>query len=119
MIRSTHRLVLTCLTLVALFASSASAQSPAPSWRAGVAEVSITPAASMWMSGYGGRTAPAEGTQDELMAKAVILEAPDAKGTGKSQVVLITLDLVGIGRSTSLTLCDRLNKKFGFERRQI
>jgi len=104
---------------VSAITSPAVAQLPAPSWRAGVAQTIITPAESMWMSGYGGRSAPAEGTQDELMGKAIVLESPAAKGTGKSQVVLITLDLVGIDRATSVELCDRLKKKFGLERRQI
>jgi neutral ceramidase len=118
MIRTPLRLAFACLALVA-FASSASAQSTPLTWRAGVAETIITPAEPMWMSGYGGRTAPADGTQDELKAKALVLESPAAKGSGKSQVVLITLDLVGIDRATSIELCERLKKKFGFERRQI
>lgn len=120
MIGSSFRLAIASLfALVASFVSAANAQSSAPAWRAGVAEVVITPAEPMWMSGYGGRTAPADGTQDDLKAKALVLESPAAKGSGKSQVVLITLDLVGIDRATSFELCERLKKKFGFERRQI
>ena len=106
------------LTLFAAIGSSAQAQ-PAPTWRAGVAQVVITPAEPMWMSGYGARTAPADGKQDDLMAKAVVLESPASGGTAKSQAVLITLDLVGIDRDTSQELCKRLKKKHGFERRQI
>src|SRR5262245_4720203 len=115
----TNRLAIASLFVIGLLVSSANAQSALPSWRAGVAEVVITPAEPMWMSGYGGRTAPADGMQDDLKAKALVLESPAAKGSGKSQVVLITVDLVGIGRSTSLELCERLKKKFGLERRQI
>jgi len=106
------------LTLFAAIGSSAQAQ-PAPTWRAGVAQVVITPAEPMWMSGYGARTAPADGKQDDLMAKAVVLESPASGGAAKSQAVLITLDLVGIDRDTSQELCERLKKKHGFERRQI
>ncbi|MCE9605847.1 MAG: neutral/alkaline non-lysosomal ceramidase N-terminal domain-containing protein [Planctomycetia bacterium] len=117
-----HRTILTSLVFFSLFASAASGNA-AEAWRAGVAETSITPAEPMWMSGYGARTAPAEGTQDELMAKAVVLESSDAAGASsagrKSRVVLITLDLVGIDRAISLELGRRLHEKFGLERRQI
>lgn len=112
-------IVLASIAFMIACTSQASAQSPVPTWRAGVAEIVITPAEPMWMSGYGGRTAPADGTQDDLKAKALVLESPAPKGNGKSQVVLITLDLVGIGRSTSLEVCARLKQKFGFKRRQI
>jgi hypothetical protein len=35
-------------------------------WKAGVARVKITPAGPLWMSGYGSRTKPAEGTEHDL-----------------------------------------------------
>ena len=83
-------------------------------WKAGVAQKTITPKKLMWMSGYGSRTAPAEGKADDLMAKALVLEDAD-----KTRVVLITLDLVGIDRATSQDICKRLYEKYGFERAQI
>jgi hypothetical protein len=85
-----------------------------PGWRAGVAKTIITPRQSIWMSGYGGRTKPAQGKETELWAKALVLE--DAKG---HKAVLVTLDLVGIGRDIADQVCKRLQGSYGFERAGI
>ncbi|MCA9077076.1 MAG: neutral/alkaline non-lysosomal ceramidase N-terminal domain-containing protein [Planctomycetaceae bacterium] len=83
-------------------------------WRAGVATTVITPEHPMWMSGYASRDHAAEGTLHDLRAKALVLEDP----TGH-QGVLVTLDLIGIDRPTSLDICQQLHDRFGFERDQI
>lgn len=102
------------LTLIAfIFPPNAAAQD-APVWKAGVATTIITPAKPMWMSGYGGRTKPAQGKETELWAKALFLE--DAKGR---KAVLVTLDLVGIGRDVSEAVCKRLQGSYGLERAAI
>ncbi|MFM8253017.1 MAG: neutral/alkaline non-lysosomal ceramidase N-terminal domain-containing protein [Planctomycetota bacterium] len=90
------------------------AANAADTWKAGAARVRITPEQPMWMAGYGGRTAPAEGTTSELWAKALALE--DAAG---ERAVLITLDVVGIDRVLSAQLRDRLAEHYRLERRQI
>ena len=84
------------------------------SWRAGASAVDITPVQPMWMSGYAGRDRPAEGTLTKLWAKALVLEDPRGE-----RVVMVTLDLVGIGREVSLPLRQSLKKEFGLEMRQI
>ncbi len=75
-------------------------------WKAGLATEVITPSQSMWMSGYASRTKPAEGKVHDLWAKALCLEDP----TGK-RAILITLDLVGVGRETSLPIREKIAKK--------
>src|SRR5581483_7616825 len=89
-------------TLLALFglvlASPAFAQEPA--WKGGFAAVNITPEKFMWMSGYASRTAPADGKETDLWAKAMVLQAPDGH-----TLVLVTLDLVGIDRDSSQKMC--------------
>jgi hypothetical protein len=65
----------------------------------------------MWMSGYGGRTKPAEDTLTDLWAKALIVEDP----TGR-RCVLVTLDLVGIGRDLSRAICSDLEKRYRLPR---
>ena len=100
--------------LIAVLVAAVPSLAAAEGWKAGVAETVITPGEFMWMSGYGARTAPADGKNDDLMCKALVLE--DAGG---SRLVLITLDLVGIDRDTSRDVCGRLKEKFGLERRQI
>lgn len=62
-----------------------------PSWKAGLAKIKITPDRRMPMAGYAARKEPAEGTDTDLFAKALVVE--DAKGT---QIVLVTLDLIGV-----------------------
>ncbi len=83
-------------------------------WSAGTAKTIITPEKPMWMAGYGGRTAPADGTETELFAKALLLD----DGNGTSGVV-ITLDVVGIDRGFSIDLCEHLKSEYGLERKQI
>tara|TARA_R110002096_G_scaffold28985_27_gene87566 strand:- start:32 stop:1381 length:1350 start_codon:yes stop_codon:yes gene_type:complete len=80
----------------------------------GAAKTVITSEKPMWMAGYGGRTAPADGTETDLFAKALFLD----DGSGNSGVV-VTLDLVGIDRAFSLDLCERLEKEHGLDREQI
>ena len=43
-------------------------------WKAGVAKVVITPKEPMWMAGFAARSKPAEGTAQDLFAKALALE---------------------------------------------
>jgi hypothetical protein len=74
-----------------------------PTWKAGVASVKITPAEPMWMAGYAARNKPAEGTAQELFAKALALE--DGEG---ARVVIVTLDLIGITRDLRQTLEQRI-----------
>ncbi|MBL9081998.1 MAG: neutral/alkaline non-lysosomal ceramidase N-terminal domain-containing protein [Planctomycetales bacterium] len=101
----------TWLSLVLVLYGVGSAEA---GWLGGAAEEKITPKEPMWMSGYGSRTAPADGKADDLYARALVLE-----GDEKSRVVLITLDLVGIDRATSQAICKKLEEKHGLKREQI
>ena len=104
--------------LLALFVTSlslhSSAFAAAEGWRAGAAKTVITPAQPMWMAGFSSREHPAEGKGTELWAKALVLE--DAQGR---RGVLVTLDLVGIGRELSQSICAKLMKQHGLKRDQI
>lgn len=99
---------------VAAFATFLYGTSAAAEWRAGTARVKITPAQPTWMSGYAHRTHPADGTLIDLWAKALVLD--DGQG---EKLCLITLDLVGVDRAFSQTVCDEIRAKHGLERRQI
>lgn len=72
-------------------------------WKAGAAKTVITPKEPMWMAGYAARTKPAEGTAQELYAKALALE----DGHGK-RFVFVTLDLIGVPRALRASLEKRL-----------
>lgn len=101
-----------CVCQVVIFFGAQSAV--ADGWRAGAARAKITPEHLMWMSGYGARTKPAEGTNLDLWAKALVLEDQEGK-----RVVLVTLDLVGIARDLSTAVCDAVRRKHGLERSQV
>ena len=68
----------------------------------------------MWMSGYGSRNHPAEGKLTDLWAKALVLS--DAQG---NRAAMVTLDLVGIGRALSVSICERLEKQYDLKRDQV
>jgi len=83
-------------------------------WKAGVAKVNITPAQSMWMSGYAARTRPAQGKLDDLWAKGLVLEDPAGK-----RVVMVTMDLVGMPRDLAQAVCADLMKNCALPREAI
>src|SRR5205823_12862212 len=85
-----------------------------PGWRAGLAQVKITPDRALLMSGYAGRTRPFEKVAADLYAKALVLE--DAKGY---RGVLVTSDLLGFPAAVAEPICERLQKKLGLKREQI
>ena len=83
-------------------------------WKAGVARAVITPQEYMWMAGYAARDKPAEGKLHDLWAKALALE--DAQG---NRVLLITTDVIGFSKDLSLSICDRLQREYHLERKDI
>jgi len=86
----------------------------ADSWRAGAAQVRITPERPMWMTGFADRTHPATGTAQNLWAKALAIEDP----TGR-QAVLITLDLCGIPRALSDRVAEELEERHNIPRSAV
>jgi len=85
-----------------------SAEPAGPTWRAGAAAARITPERPLPMAGYAGRKEPAEGTEQELFAKAIALE-DDAGG----RTVWITLDLIGVTRELRETVARRVEEAVG------
>jgi neutral ceramidase len=84
--KHTHLLVWILAAWLALSALAAAGE-----LRAGCAAVNITPPVGIPMAGYYS-IRKAEGTHDELMAKALVLES------GGEQLALVACDLVGIDR---------------------
>jgi hypothetical protein len=102
------------LSLLALVAFVAPVSAQEAGWKAGFAAEKITPAGPMWMSGYASRTAPAEGTETDLWAKAAVLTAPDG-----TRFCLVTLDLVGIDRDTSRAIVMAISDKHRLSREAV
>ena len=107
-----HRVVTCCVVLLAGLLPAKFVA--AAEWKAAAAKVNITPKTFMWMSGYGGRSRPAEGKLTDLWAKALAIE--DAAG---NRGVLVTMDLVGIDRGISSRVCRILASKHKLRREQI
>ena len=83
-------------------------------WQAGLGREKITPEQPMWLSGYGGRNQPAEGTLHDLWAKAIVLQ-----NSAGQRGVIISLDLVGISREMTAAVVKLLEQKFLFQRAEI
>jgi hypothetical protein len=86
----------------------------AETWKSGAAAVTITPERFMWMAGYAARTRPAEGKSTELWAKALVLEDGE-----RNRGVIVTLDLIGLDRALSASICEKLGDRHGLKREQI
>ncbi len=83
-------------------------------WKAGTARAVITPQKPLWMAGYGGRTAPADGKVHELYARVVALE--DAAG---HRGIIVATDLLGIPQGMYDDICVRLKQRHGLDRSQV
>jgi hypothetical protein len=108
--RDWARVVLLAIVLVGPVAAQDDA-----SWQAGVAKANITPPQFMPMSGYASRGAKhAEEKLTDLWAKALVLQDADGR-----RALLITLDVIGLDRGLSLSVCGELQQRYGLERDQI
>jgi hypothetical protein len=102
------------LTCLALFLGAGPAAAAEPEWKAGLAQVKITPERPVRMSGYAGRTKPFEKVAADLFVKALVLEDRDGH-----RGVLVTSDLLGFPADVAEPICERVGKKTGLKREQI
>jgi hypothetical protein len=79
----------------------------APEWKAGAASVVITPERPLRMAGYGGRKDPAEGTEQDLFAKALAIEDGDG-----NRVVILTMDLIGVIDRLRSAVAERVEQEY-------
>jgi hypothetical protein len=79
----------------------------AAEWKAGVAAAVITPKCPLPMAGYAGRKEPAEGTEQELFAKALAIQDRDGK-----RVVILTLDLIGVIERLRTGVAERVEQQY-------
>ena len=111
-LRHVFRLTIVSLLLVVF------AQGPATAgeatWKVGTATAKITPKKSMWLSGYGGRNHPSEGTLHDLWIKVLVLQTPDGQ-----RGVVLTSDLLGFPKGMYEDLVAAMKERFGLQRAQI
>lgn len=101
-----------CLTLiVACFAGHQALAAADTGWKAGTGRVKITPDKPLWMTGYGARNHPAEGTAQDLWTKALAVSDPAG-----NRGVIITADLCMISREITEEVAAELQKKHGLPR---
>jgi len=91
-----------------------SAHAAEPEWKAGLANVRITPEKPVPMAGYASRTKPFEKVEQDIYAKALALE--DRQG---NRAVLVTTDLIGLPRAVAEPVCQRIQDKTKLARSQI
>lgn len=86
----------------------------AADWKAGLADVKITPQESVWMSGYGNRTTPSQGVAQDLHAKALALEDPEGR-----RAVIVTTDLIGLSRGVAERIAARAHEQYQLSRERL
>jgi neutral ceramidase len=79
--------------------------------KVGLARVVITPTEPVWLSGYSGRTRPAEGKVHDLFAKAIAFE-----DKASTRLVLVTLDLGSISEHITESVAARCQQRYQLPR---
>jgi hypothetical protein len=102
-------------TLFILFLTVPAVAREEKSWQAGVAKVNITPQQFMPMAGYASRGAGhAQEKLTDLWVKALVLQDPDGR-----RAVLVSLDVIGLDRGLSASICESLQNRCELQREQI
>ncbi len=99
--------VLVILAAPVVFGAEEKPEEECPQWKAGVARVKITPEAPLRMAGYAGRKEPAEGTEQDLFAKAMAVEDRDGH-----RVVFLTMDLIGVRESLRTAVAAEVESQY-------
>jgi hypothetical protein len=108
--RSFRFFLLGCVVATALTA----ANPPAPAVDVGVAKIDITPELPIRLSGYGNRAVEATRGETKLFARALAIGS-DAQ----QPVVLITVELIGIGEPTAEAVATALRDRHGIPRQRV
>jgi hypothetical protein len=102
------------LSFGSLLASIAAAAGAAADWQAAVSSIKITPQKPIPMEGYASRVRPFEKVEQDIYAKALVLD--DGQG---HRALLITMDLFGLPARLADPVCSRITDKTGLKRDQI
>jgi len=105
---------LTCIICVLCVSRGGAVAAAEPQWKAGFAEVKITPERPLLMAGYGSRKKPFDKVGTDLYVKALVLE--DGEG---HRGVLVTSDLLGFSAEVAEPICEKIQKSTGLKREQI
>ncbi|MBZ2179594.1 MAG: neutral/alkaline non-lysosomal ceramidase N-terminal domain-containing protein [Acidobacteriota bacterium] len=86
----------------------------AADYKAGFGRIDITPAQSIYLSGYAARKKPSDGVLQKIWAKALAIE--DNKG---NRVVIVTTDLIGLPRTLADQIGAEVEKRYRLRRNQL
>lgn len=115
LLRPSHRASFLLFVVAFFLPLLVSAAQPAPAgWRAGTGREKITPTDALWMTGYAVRERPADGTAQDLWAKALAVSDPAG-----NRGVLLTLDLCGVTREISDHVAAELNRRYQLPRSAV
>jgi neutral ceramidase len=81
--------------------------------KGGCAKVDITPPVGVWLSGYGGRDKPSDDVNDELYARALVLD------NGGDSVAIISVDLLWVPLEMTNQVRQILKDKIGIPERNV
>jgi neutral ceramidase len=81
---------------------------------AGVGRKVITPDTAIWLSGYASRTKPASDVLHDIWAKALVIEEND-----NIQLIIVTIDVIGLSHILSETIAHRVTEKYGIDRSKL
>lgn len=81
--------------------------------KGGCAKVDITPPVGVWLSGYGGRDKPSDDVNDELYARALVLD------DGINSVAIISVDLLWVPLEMTNQVRQILKDKVGIPEQNV
>jgi putative membrane-bound dehydrogenase-like protein len=99
--------------LSTLSTACGAAAEPPPPYKVGTAKVDITPEHAIRLNGFGFRRAESEGVYQKIYARALAID------DGKSPVVLLAVDVLGIPADVYNEIAKRLEKKAGLKRERL
>ena len=103
-----------CRTLVFIALGIGGIAEAQTAWKAGAAKVKVTPAESIWLSGYANRTKPSEGVLQDIFVKALAIQ-DESSATS----VILTSDLQGLDVAMIDEIAARAQKQFGVTRERL
>ncbi|HVT26486.1 MAG TPA: neutral/alkaline non-lysosomal ceramidase N-terminal domain-containing protein, partial [Lacipirellulaceae bacterium] len=83
-------------------------------YKAGAANVCITPDESLWLAGYAVRTAPARGKISDLYASALAIE-----DGGGQRFVIVSLEMIAVNAALSNRVAEAIRVRNGLARHQL
>ncbi|MFM8574197.1 MAG: neutral/alkaline non-lysosomal ceramidase N-terminal domain-containing protein, partial [Pirellula sp.] len=121
-----NRLAIAFSLILSLFSATNSLESTrAQDWHVGAAKIDITPEEPVRLSGYASRMRPADGIEDRLSARALVM-SPTAQagkageeGLSSDSLVIVSIDAIGISAVMTEKVLEKVLPKLKIPRSRI